>query len=462
MSTIPLPERPDLNQLRTQAKELRRAAGPDATLSDAQRELARRHGFASWPRLRRHVEAINARTWSFAEATGDEPLTDRFLRLVCLNFTEDEVDRREQAARLLDQHPDLPAANLAVAAVCADAEQVRQHLASGVSATTPSGPYDWSPLMYLAYARPVGVGLEATLNSARLLLDAGADPNDGRFFLGLPTPFTVLTGVLGGGEDDQPPHPHSIPLARLLLSRGADPNDGQTLYNRMFSEEDDFLRLLLGFGLGRGDGGPWRRLLPDMIDTPAEQLRSLLKWAVTHNQRQRVALLAEHGVDVITPFPDGTTPVRLAQRNGHRKLARFLRERGAPTPELEPVETFIAAVLAVDATAVAATPPDVVAAAREARPGLMVWATALGRHDAVKLLADNGFDVNARSRGDMPVEQPWQTALHSAVETGDVEMVRLLLDLGADPTIRDGRFDGDAMSWAEHFGRTEIAEMLAR
>ena len=39
--------------------------------------------------------------------------------------------------------------------------------------------------------------MPATLETARLLLDASADPNDGRFWHALPTPFTVLTGVLG-------------------------------------------------------------------------------------------------------------------------------------------------------------------------------------------------------------------------------------------------------------------------
>ena len=120
---------------------------------------------------------------------------------------------------------------------------------------------------------------------ARLLLDAGADPNDGRFFLGLPTPFTVLTGVFGGGERDPAPHPRATPLARLLLSAGADANDGQTLYNRMFNAADDFLEVLFEFGLGRGDGGPWRRLLPDVLPAPDTILDGLIGWAVTHDQR---------------------------------------------------------------------------------------------------------------------------------------------------------------------------------
>ena len=76
-----LPTRPSLEQLRKQAKELcrdARAKNPAAiarlrahvaqptrqawlestTLADAQFVLAREYGFESWPRLKRHVEAV--------------------------------------------------------------------------------------------------------------------------------------------------------------------------------------------------------------------------------------------------------------------------------------------------------------------------------------------------------------------------------------------------------------------
>jgi hypothetical protein len=141
--------------------------------------------------------------------------------------------------------------------------QVRRHLAGRPGlATVTGGPHGWSPLLYLAYARHnPHLGRPATLETARLLLDAGADPNDGRFWHALPTPFTVLTGVLGYGEDRQPWHPHASPLARLLLDRGADPNDGQTLYNRMFGSNDDHLVVLFEYGLGSDTRGPWHQLL---------------------------------------------------------------------------------------------------------------------------------------------------------------------------------------------------------
>jgi len=53
-----LPERPDLRHLKDQAKELLRAGGA-ATLTEAQFAVARQYGFASWPRLKEHVERLH-------------------------------------------------------------------------------------------------------------------------------------------------------------------------------------------------------------------------------------------------------------------------------------------------------------------------------------------------------------------------------------------------------------------
>jgi ankyrin repeat protein len=53
----PLPDRPNLRHLRDQAKELLKA-GEAASLTSAQLRIARLYGFASWPRLKAHVEAI--------------------------------------------------------------------------------------------------------------------------------------------------------------------------------------------------------------------------------------------------------------------------------------------------------------------------------------------------------------------------------------------------------------------
>jgi ankyrin repeat protein len=476
MATLSLPHQPNLEQLRKQARELQRGVrsgdaaalavaglqrpAPAFVLAQAQTAIARRYGFASWTRLRRHVEAIGERTWVYSDTSGTDEPADAFLRLACLNFETDTVERRRRAAEIRTTHPDVTRVSLGAAAACADVDEVRRHLArDAAAASRPSGPHRWSPLMYAAYAR-VDAQRAAAVTTMRLLLDAGADPNDGRFFAGLPTPFTVLTGVFGGTDEDQPPHQHARELARVLLEGGADPNDGQTLYNRMFGPADDFLEILFDYGLGEGDGGPWRRRLPDLIPDPATQLRGLLEWALVHDQRARVRLLAEHGVDVVSPLPHGGTPVEVALRNGHRRLAAELIDAGAVPAALDPVDQFIAAALAGDAGEVAEADATVIAAAQRSRPALVVWAAGQERADAVDLLVGAGFDVNALGRSDLPVEQKWQTALHTAVERNNPDLARRLLALGADRTVRDRRFDGTPLDWAHHLGRPALVELL--
>lgn len=476
MATLSLPHQPNLEQLREQARELQRGvrSGDAAALAvasldrpvstfvlaQAQTVIARRYGFASWARLRHHVEAIGERTWVYSDASGTDEPADAFLRLACLNFEADSIERRRRAATIRREHPDMTSLSLGAAAACADVEEVRRHLTrEATAAGRPSGPYRWSPLMYAAYAR-LDAPRGAAVTTMRLLLDAGADPNDGRFFAGLPTPFTVLTGVFGGTGEEQPPHRHSSDLARMLLERGADPNDGQTLYNRMFGTADDFLEVLFDFGLGEGDGGPWRHRLPDLVPDPVTQLRGLLEWALVHDQRARVRVLVDHGVDIVRPLPHGDTPVEVALRNGHRRLAAELLEHGAFAPALGPVDLFIAAALAGDTREVSAADPTVIADAKGSHPALVVWAAGQERIDAVDLLVGAGFDVNALGRSDLPVEQKWQTALHTAVERDNADLARRLLVLGADRSVRDRRFDGTPLDWAHHLGRSNLVELL--
>ncbi len=53
----PLPDRPNLRHLKDQAKDLLKA-GAAASITDAQFKVARLYGFASWPKLKAHVESL--------------------------------------------------------------------------------------------------------------------------------------------------------------------------------------------------------------------------------------------------------------------------------------------------------------------------------------------------------------------------------------------------------------------
>ncbi len=53
----PLPDRPNLRHLKDQAKDLLKTGGAES-LTDAQFKIARLYGFASWPKLKAHVESF--------------------------------------------------------------------------------------------------------------------------------------------------------------------------------------------------------------------------------------------------------------------------------------------------------------------------------------------------------------------------------------------------------------------
>jgi ankyrin repeat protein len=497
--TVPLPDEPSLEQLRHQAKELQRAvragapqalaelAGPGPferlepeaaaafKLSAAQLAVARRYGFASWTRLKRHVEIVQRYSRFPDRMAPDRAVPDRardpaerFLRLACLTYDDVGPAQWAEGRSVLAEHPEITEGSVHVAAAAGDVAALRRILAADPGAAArEGGPYGWEPLLYLAYARHDPTIAEAdVLGAARLLLEGGADPNAGYLWHGLLSPFTALTGVLGEGEQGparQPRHPHAPALGRLLLEAGADPNDAQALYNRMFEPDDGHLELLFEFGLGTGDGGPWCKRLGQALQRPVELVRGQLPWAIAHGMIHRVRLLADHGVDVVSPLGDGTVPSVLAATSGHTDLVEFLVGRGAPRPDLEPTEAFVTAALAADRVRVeqlCLDHPALVDHVRARRPGLVAWAAALGRPPAVELLVEMGFDVNAKGRTDVPSDQPWQTALHRAAETGDVDLARTLLRLGADPDIHDRRFDATPLGWAEHFGHRELVDLL--
>jgi ankyrin repeat protein len=489
---VPLPDNPSLEQLRKQAKDLRdlaRAGLPGAlelvaahhprgahavTLSGAQLVVARHYGFASWSRLKQHIAMIDRYRRAPDEVDETASLADEFLALACLRYGGDDApDRWERAARLRTGHPELARAGIHVAAADADEPAVRALLAADPAlAEAEGGPYGWVPLLYLAYARhDPRMSAAALLGTARALLDHGADPNAGYLWHGLYPPFTALTGALGNGEAGQPRHPHGFALASLLLTAGADANDGQALYNLQFGDDDRHLALLFEHGLGQGDGGPWRARFGHAADSPQDLLRGQLWWAIVHDMRDRARLLVEHGADFLTPYAapggrpsglrtsHGKTPAEVAVLSGCTELADWLVAQGAEHPALTGPDALIAAAMTGDRDTVASL-REHVAAARAQRPGLVVWAAARRRLDSIEMLVDLGFDVNAKGRADIPMEQQWETALHEAASTDDLELARLLLRLGADPDIKDARFDATPLGWARHFGQQAMIDLL--
>jgi ankyrin repeat protein len=75
---------------------------------------------------------------------------------------------------------------------------------------------------------------------------------------------------------------------------------------------------------------------------------------------------------------------------------------------------------------------------------------------AVQWLLDRGADPNGRwSHWDADV-----VPLHMAAAHGHTDVARWLLQAGADARVRDSKHGGDALSWAEFFGKPEVVELL--
>ncbi|WP_051265003.1 ankyrin repeat domain-containing protein [Nakamurella lactea] len=496
-----LPDNPSLDRLRADARRLQRgvrAGDPDALdlvqrwhpraedaaaqefpLHAAQLTVARRYGFTGWPALVGYLE-VAARLTRHPGSVDEHSLSaaDRFCALACLRYDQsDEPPRWASAAALLAEHPGIVDEHIWAAAAAADPAAVRRHLRSdGASVRADGGPYRWVPLLYLTYSRVPGTSETDVLATASALLEAGADVNAGYLWGGQATPFTALTGAFGEGEQGpgrQPRRPHSSALARLLLERGADPNDGQALYNRMFTRDNRHLELLFEFGLGSGDSGPWRRRLGEALESPAHMLRRQLDWAIDHQLTERVRLLAQHRIDLVTPSADGLTP-----RDRAHALAFFPVTHelvlGGTMPSVggkDEVAQAAAILLAgpdqdVHARAWLSSHPELVAGVKQRWPEFADG--YLPRHqDALDRLSWAGFDVGGSqhavglrpsaeassidrdSRHEMVPE-----VFSSALESGELSLVFLLM-LG-------GRDADDEAKLREYLLRDRGTEILAR
>ena len=137
------------------------------------------------------------------------------------------------------------------------------------------------------------------------------------------------------------------------------------------------------------------------------------------------------------------TPIEAATQMGNRPIIDYLIGRGAP------VDFFTALVLG--RTDEVDKHPELVNA-RGIHDLPALYFAAIGGHvtTAEKLIAA-GADVNARSPAAAPI--------HGAVMGGSAGMVRLLLEHGADPSLKDYA-ERDAKSLAMAIKRTDLAELF--
>src|SRR4051794_22056267 len=150
----------------------------------------------------------------------------------------------------------------------------------------PGGPLGWAPLLYVTHS------VFASVELARELLARGADPD--ATFTNEYGEMSALYGAAGRAHDPA--------LTRLLLEAGANPDDGESVYHATEAESPECLRALLEHGaaaepimlahaLDDERPGHVRMLLDAGVD-PAE----LLPHAVRRGRGpETIRLLAERG-----------------------------------------------------------------------------------------------------------------------------------------------------------------------
>jgi ankyrin repeat protein len=86
----------------------------------------------------------------------------------------------------------------------------------------------------------------------------------------------------------------------------------------------------------------------------------------------------------------------------------------------------------------------------------LVFASLCGRLEIVRLLLDRGTHIDATPPG-----SHWTaTALHAAAGQGQRAVVELLIERGADPSIKDVRYQATPLDWAIDLGRHDVVATL--
>jgi ankyrin repeat protein len=424
-------------------------------LADVQHAFAREAGLENWAALKRQVEST-------------EPFihqVSRFLRAL----GENDGDTMRH---VLERHPDVARSSLHAACAACDRAAAEAWLARDPSQVTAGirPDSDWMPLVCLAQS-PLFATDElhaaASVAIGGRLLAMGADANTST---SEPDDPAIRLSVLYRASERG-----NAGLVRLLLEHGANPNDGESTYHAAERNHRDVLELLLAHGAEISAAHPhWTNTVlyylagyrdeQPMAASANEGMLWLLEhgadpnipsYASQETPLHRVAasgratplarMLLEHGADPSRPRADGRTAYDLAMRAGHTAIAELLRARGA-AGELRPVDALLGACAVGDearARLLLDADPTLLETLASTERDVLLHAAAHGRVEAVRVLAALGLDVAAEgSDGGTP--------LHWAAWNGRVATVRLLLERGAPVNVRDLRFGSAPLAWAAH------------
>jgi ankyrin repeat protein len=374
----------------------------------------------------------------------------------------------ERAQEVLAKHPEVPQANIYCAAILGDDATVRRFLAKEPDcATATGGPRNWDALTYLCFSRYLRLEPARTagfVGAAEALLDAGANPKTGWFEKNhQPKPEweSALYGAAGVA--------HNAAMTKLLVDRGADPNDGEVTYHTPETYDNGALEVLVKSGkltpesfatllLRKADWHDYdgiKFLLEHGADPNARthwRNTPVQHSIIRDNASEIVELMLDHGGDptLVTAPPDrpwdrlhGQSGIEIAARRGRGDLLDLFEKRGISV-KLEGVAALIAACARDNAAEIQAI--------RKQSPQLMRELVA----DGAKLLAQfagNGNDAGVRHLLDLGVGiddlleegdgyfgvAKQSTALHVSAWRARPNVVKLLIERGADVNAPDGK-----------------------
>ncbi len=456
----------DLNRETPEAQDRVRAAKVVSTYpwETIRETIAKENGFDSFDSLKAEIaKAAAARGGASYDA-------ELFLERACLRYRGNEVHNPEQAARdILAKRPDIVEHSIYTAAAAGVTDIVATFLdANPALVNAKGGVRDWEPILYACYSR---VNSRAaghnTLETVRLLLDRGADPNAFYYHeLKKGRKFTALTGAIGEDQwnvkEYNTPHEQADALTRLLLDRGADPNDCQALEHVKFRPNNKWFALLLEHGLNPKHRLNWQQ---DDKTEPLTTFDYFLSDAVARGFIDRVRLFLDHGAD-----PNGRVPIdfphlRRALECGHTGIAALLRERGAREASLSAESRLLSAVMSGDRQAfedIRKEDPDLARRFLDKKQTLLVEATEENRLAAARLLLELGADPN----GGMERRQRGNRPLHLPCWFGYLDIVKLLVEFGADFNLSSAGADTDdgnrnsPLGYARNAGQQAVVEYL--
>ena len=155
------------------------------------------------------------------------------------------------------------------------------------------------------------------------------------------------------------------------------------------------------------------------------------------------------------------TPQAASARHFYRPHTGFPEWRPSPNPQ-EVLDEAL--VWACKANRVEALPRLLAAGARiDADPYRgtpLIWAAVCNRLEAAAWLLAHGAPVNQKATFGGLTHGQGITALHLAAQYGHLEMAKLLVSHGADPSIRDDLRRVSPIDTANFFGQLAIRDFL--